>query len=258
MGIALAHAVLEHADHPGHARDQHPPAGDERDRGGAIHRRDQRVLEAGRKRGRRLRRARRSGGPLPTWSSRIARDLALGSGPRMTRRGNGKQGLQAFAAALALTALLCLPAAAGAHATMASQPRGAMLGPAACGGAAIAPTQVFTGEFDSQLQGSFVLLPFPVPAGTTAVRVKYCWDPGLGPFVRHTLDLGLYEARDTPGELYDAEEFRGWGGSSHPDVIISNEGFKSEAAYVASPRTNEPGKTTRGFIPGPVKPGEWA
>ncbi len=176
----------------------------------------------------------------------------------MDRRGNGKQGVAASAAALAVAALLCLPTAAGAHATMAAQPPGAMLGPAACGGAAIAPTQVFTGEFESQLQGSFVLLPFPVPAGTTAVRVKYCWDPGLGPFVRHTLDLGLYEARDTAGELYDAEEFRGWGGSSHPDVIVSGEGFKSEAQYVASPRTNEPGKTTRGFIPGPVKPGEWA
>ena len=141
---------------------------------------------------------------------------------------------------------------------MAAQPPGAMLGPTSCPGAAITPTQVFTGEFGSELQGSFVLLPFDVPAGTTAVRVKYCWDPPIGPFVRHTLDLGLYEARDTPGELYDVEEFRGWGGSSHPDVIVSGEGFKSEAQYVANPRTNEPGKTTRGFVPGPIKPGEWA
>ena len=103
-----------------------------------------------------------------------------------------------------------------------------------------------------------MLLPFDVPAGTTAVRVKYCWDPPIGPFTRHTLDLGLYEARDHPGELYGPKEFRGWGGSSHPDVIVSNEGFKSEADYLANPRTNEPGKTTRGFIPGPIKPGEWA
>ncbi len=41
-------------------------------------------------------------------------------------------------------------------------------------------------------------------------------------------------------------------------MIVSNEGFKSEADYVANPRTNEPGKTTRGFIPGPIKPGQWA
>jgi hypothetical protein len=157
----------------------------------------------------------------------------------------------------AALACLCLPSAAGAHA-IAMQPAAAMLGPASCGGAAIEPSQVFTGEFSAEQQGSFVLLPFDVPAGTTAVRVKYCWDPPIGPFTRHTLDLGLYEARDYPGQLYGADQFRGWGGSSHPDVIVSNEGFKSEADYLASPRTNEPGKTTRGFIPGPIKPGEWA
>jgi len=132
------------------------------------------------------------------------------------------------------------------------------LGPTSCPGAAIQPSQVITGEFASELQGSFVLLPFQVPAGTTAVRVKYCWDPPIGPFVRHTLDLGLYQARTEPGALYGPREFRGWGGSSHPDVIVSPEGFKSEAEYVASPRTNVPGKTTRGFLPGPITPGEWA
>jgi hypothetical protein len=140
-----------------------------------------------------------------------------------------------------------------------SAPAGATaLGPTSCPGAAIQPTQVITGEFPSELQGSFVLLPFQVPAGTTAVRVKYCWDPPIGPFVRHTLDLGLYQARTEPGALYGPREFRGWGGSSHPDVIVSPEGFKSEAEYVASPRTNVPGKTTRGFLPGPIVPGEWA
>ena len=158
----------------------------------------------------------------------------------------------------ALVACLCVPSVAGAHVTMAAQPAGAMLGPTSCGGAAIDPKYVFTGEFSSEQQGSFVLLPFDVPAGSTAVRVKYCWDPPIGPFTRHTLDLGIYEARDYPGELYGEDEFRGWGGSSHPDVIVSGEGFKSEADYIANPRTNEAGKTTRGFIPGPVKPGEWA
>jgi hypothetical protein len=152
---------------------------------------------------------------------------------------------------------LTLPAAAGAHAVSAPAAATA-LGPTSCSGAAIQPSQVITGEFPSELQGSFVLLPFQVPAGTTAVRVKYCWDPGIGPFTRHTLDLGLYEPRAQPGALYGPNEFRGWGGSSHPDVIVSPEGFKSEAEYVASPRTNVPGKTTRGFMPGPIAPGEWA
>jgi hypothetical protein len=152
---------------------------------------------------------------------------------------------------------LALPAGAGAHAVSAPAAATA-LGPASCPGAAIQPSQVITGEFGTELQGSFVLLPFQVPRGTTAVRVKYCWDPPIGPFVRHTLDLGLYEPRAQPGALYGPREFRGWGGSSHPDVIVSPEGFKSEAEYVASPRTNVPGKTTRGFVPGPIAPGEWA
>jgi len=162
-------------------------------------------------------------------------------------------------AALALLAVgaLALPAGAGAHGGTAPAAATA-LGPASCPGAAIQPSQVITGEFPAELQGSFVLLPFAVPAGTTAVRVKYCWDPPIGPFVRHTLDLGLYEPRAEPGALYGPREFRGWGGSSHPDVIVSPEGFKSEAEYVASPRTNVPGKTTRGFMPGPIPAGEWA
>jgi hypothetical protein len=158
---------------------------------------------------------------------------------------------------LVLLVLLALPAGAGAHAVGAPAAATA-LGPASCPGAAIEPTEVITGEFGSELQGSFVLLPFQVPAGTTAVRVKYCWDPGLGPFVRHTLDLGLYGPRAVPGALYGPREFRGWGGSSHPDVTVSNEGFSAEEQYVAVPRGHVPGKTTRGFAPGPIPPGEWA
>ena len=104
--------------------------------------------------------------------------------------------------ALARTALLCLPAGAGAHADGSAPAAATALGPTSCPGAAIEPTQVITGEFGAELQGSFVLLPFNVPEGTTAVRVKYCWDPPIGPFVRHTLDLGLYQARATPGALY--------------------------------------------------------
>ena len=41
-------------------------------------------------------------------------------------------------------------------------------------------------------------------------------------------------------------------------MTLSAEGFSTEAQYTASPRVEVPGKTTRGFIPGPIKPGEWA
>ncbi len=41
-------------------------------------------------------------------------------------------------------------------------------------------------------------------------------------------------------------------------MTLSNEGFSTEAQYTANPRVEVPGKTTRGFIPGPIKPGQWA
>ncbi|HEU0025125.1 MAG TPA: hypothetical protein VFQ12_10855, partial [Thermoleophilaceae bacterium] len=156
--------------------------------------------------------------------------------------------MRRLAAPLAL-ALLAFPASGAAQAPGLTTP---------CGGRAIAPDKVITGEFGTELSKTFVMVPFEVPRGTTAVRVKYCWDRPEGGTQRHTLDLGLYEPRRGRSPLWDRDEFRGWGGSSHPDVTLSAEGFSTEAQYTASPRVEVPGKTTRGFIPGPIKPGEWA
>jgi len=106
-----------------------------------------------------------------------------------------------------------------------------------CPGDPLSPQRVVTGELDSELQGGYVLIPFDVPAGTTAVRVKYCYDQPETPASpeRHTLDLGLYGPRADPGTPWGVEEFRGWGGSSHPDVTVSPEGFSTEAEYEADP-----------------------
>jgi hypothetical protein len=125
--------------------------------------------------------------------------------------------------------------------------------PASCPGDPIAPTRVITGQFPAEIQGSNVLVPFDVPAGTTAVRVKYCHDQPEAPTssqIRHTLDLGLYDQ--------GGEGFRGWGGSSHPDVTVSPEGFSTQQQYEERPRGHVPGRTTRGFLPGPIEPGRWA
>ena len=155
--------------------------------------------------------------------------------------------------ALPIVALLLVmaipPAPARAH-TLATAPTAvtaAVSDP--CPGDPIRIDQLTTGSFESSLQGGYVLVPFDVPAGTTAVRVKYCFDqPEVPtPNVRHTLDLGIYDPRG----------FRGWGGSSHPDVTLSPEGFSTEAQYLASPKGHVPGKTTRGFRPGPARPGRW-
>ena len=161
--------------------------------------------------------------------------------------------------AVLVAALQLIPGQAGAHTgslvQVPSPAPSTSFGPASCPGAAINPTHVITGQFDASLQGSFVDVPFDVPAGTTAVRVKYCYDPAIGPFTKHTLDLGIYEPRRTATRPWGPREFRGWGGSSHPDVIVSPEGFSTEAEYRLNPSGNVPGKTTRGFLPGPIPPG---
>ena len=149
-------------------------------------------------------------------------------------------------AALALALLALAPGSAAAAA------------PPACPGRAMQPDRVITGEFGVELNKSYVLLPFDVPRGTTAVRVKYCWDRPESGSSRHTLDLGLYEPRHGHSPLWAEREFRGWGGSSHPDVTVSPEGFSSEADYTANPRIEVPGKTTRAFLPGPIRQGLWA
>ena len=129
---------------------------------------------------------------------RFASPLGCGPGMFRTRQGSSR----VLVPLTAVLACLFLPSAAGAHA-IAMQPAAAMLGP---GLLSAAPRSIRArcspASSARSIQGSFVLLPFDVPAGTTAVRVKYCWDPPIGPFVRHTLDLGLYQARDHAGALY--------------------------------------------------------
>jgi hypothetical protein len=128
-----------------------------------------------------------------------------------------------------------------------------------CPGDPITPDRVITGDFGTDLEGGYVFVPFDVPAGTTAVRVKYCYDrPDLNPELDHTLDLGLYERRAGEMGPWGPEEFRGWGGSSHPDVTVSAGGFSSEEEYLAEPKGHVEGRTTRGFRPGPIEGGRWA
>lgn len=130
-----------------------------------------------------------------------------------------------------------------------------------CPGDPIRADRVLRGSFEAASQGGFVLVGFDVPRGTTAVRVKYCFDQPEAPLnaaFRHTLDLGLYAPRRGGTGLWGEREFRGWGGSSHPDVTVSAQGFSSEAEYVARPEGHVPGRTTRGFRPGPIRAGRWA
>src|SRR4030095_16689413 len=120
-----------------------------------------------------------------------------------------------MAAARWSPAILAVLTLAGSALARAAEAQPAGIRASGCSGDPIAPTQVITGEFSSDLQGSYVMVPFEVPPKTTAVRVKYCWDDPEGPTVgnqRHTIDLGLWQARPKGG-TWGRKQFRGWGGS---------------------------------------------
>lgn len=110
-----------------------------------------------------------------------------------------------------------------------------------CPGEGGVPIEVIQGTFDTSLEGSYVMVGFDVPADSTRVRVKICYDQPPTPLssqIKHTLDLGLYEP--TSDGSFGVEEFRGWGGSSRPNVLVTPE------------------QATVGFNPGPIPAGEWA
>ncbi len=122
------------------------------------------------------------------------------------------------------------------------------------------PDRVIEGSFDKGEEGAYVMVPFRVPAGTEAIRVKYCHDqpqinavPGVSTLNGHTIDMGVYSPRIRGDGLWDTEEFRGWGGSSRKDVTLSEEAIIDQ-----DPPTAGGEKTTVGYRPGPILPGRWA
>lgn len=116
------------------------------------------------------------------------------------------------------------------------------------------PHDVVTGAFDTSLEGAYVLVPFEVPEtkAWTRLQLRLCHDGPDLPALAHTLDLGVYEP--TIDGAWDADEFRGWGGSSRPEVLLTPQGSNEE------PNTGptDGAHTTVGYLPGDVPPGEWA
>ncbi len=124
-------------------------------------------------------------------------------------------------------------------------------------------SQDFSGSFASGLQGSFVQIPFDVPAGTRAIRVRYCYDqppPGGGP--SNTLDMGVYAPLASGDTVWGPKERRGWSGSAVKDLAISENGFTPDSVYLANGGADRKkyvsGYTTRAYEPGPLPAGQWA
>ena len=154
----------------------------------------------------------------------------------------------------AVMAAFALPAAASADCTIPSGPPRDPIDNSFDG-----PVQDFNGNFDAAKQGSYVQIPFNVPQGTTAIRVRYCYDqpPTSGP--SNTLDIGVYEpVSDT---VYGPAEQRGWSGSAVKDLAISENGYSPPAVYGTTDDTRKAfvhGYTTRAYQAGPMPAGTWA
>ena len=95
----------------------------------------------------------------------------------------------------------------------------------------------FQGDFDFADTGSYLLLPFDVPVGTTSIHISYDYEwcsggnGGRG-LMDPVVDIGLY----------DPEKFRGWSGSARSSFTLS------ESRDL----------TTDGYAPGEIVEGEWA
>jgi hypothetical protein len=110
--------------------------------------------------------------------------------------------------------------------------------------------------------GGYVQIPFQVPPGTTAIRVQYSYDqPGdvcSLPSNRNTLDVGVYEPRESGESFWGADDSRGWSGSAVRDLAIAENGFTDDATYDSNRKAFVHGFTTRAYRPGPLPAGEWA
>lgn len=113
---------------------------------------------------------------------------------------------------------------------------------------------VKTGTFGPELNGKFVQIPVDVPAGTTGLRIRYCYDTDLST----TLDLGVYEPNTADPGNFTAAQSRGWSGSALKIVGIGENGFSSASDYEVSRKAYIPGRTTRAYKPGPIPAGQWA
>jgi hypothetical protein len=115
-------------------------------------------------------------------------------------------------------------------------------------------------NFPASQAENYVQIPFTVPAGTTAIRVRYCYENPPAPAPSNTIDLGVFEPKPGAQAFWDLPQRRGWSGSSRRDIVIAVNGFSGEAAYLADKDqdVDDTFTTTRAYRPGPIPAGEWA
>jgi hypothetical protein len=118
----------------------------------------------------------------------------------------------------------------------------------------------FQGDVPPGKAKGFLEIPFQVPPGTTAIRIRYSYDqPGGGcGGSPNTLDMGVYEPKPAGTDYWPISSSRGWSGSAVKNFAIAVNGFSDEATYNPSRKAYVQGRTTRAYRPGPIPAGEWA
>ena len=120
--------------------------------------------------------------------------------------------------------------------------------------ATMTPQSPISGTVTAAQQGSYLQIPFHVPAGTTAIRIRYCYDNTPN---GTTLDMGVYEPLHPDDAISGPVERRGWSGSAVKDLAISENGFSPPATYETDRKAYVHGYTTRAYQPGPLPEGDW-
>ncbi|MCO5314797.1 MAG: CehA/McbA family metallohydrolase [Solirubrobacterales bacterium] len=155
----------------------------------------------------------------------------------------------------ALTGLILVPAAVAGACSLPTSP---VQGGAVNDGVNPADEVVYEGTLTDAVNQDYMQIPFDVAIGTKGMRIRYCYSKLVGSDVTPTLDLGVYGPKTPEIPNWTMDELRGWSGSATRMIGIGENGFSNEATYGLDRKAYVPGRTSRGYRPGPIPDGIWA
>lgn len=158
--------------------------------------------------------------------------------------------------------LLVLPAVLAAALAASSAASAACTLPVADdGGVTPADEVVYQGTLTDDVNQDYLQVPFRVGTGMKGLRIRYCYSNQVPGQADPTLDLGVYGPKRSDAANWTMDDLRGWTGSAIKVAGIGENGYSSVETYGKTPATRKayiPGRTNRGFTPGPIEPGTWA
>ncbi len=158
-----------------------------------------------------------------------------------------------------IATVLLAPAAASAACSLPATPVGG--GKNINDGINTADSVVYTGTLTSDVNQDYLQIPFQVGAGVKGMRIRYCYENQVAGQDNPTLDLGVYGPKQAGAANWTMDDLRGWTGSAIRIAGIGENGYSDVATYGTTNNSRKayiPGRTNRGFTPGPVDPGTWA